>query len=183
MMNPQIKKAAEFAQRAHMAQMYDQYPYFKHLENVYNVLLRFGFKEENLEDLDILIASWLHDVMEDTARSYSDVKKEFGQNVAEIVYCLTDELGRNRKEKKEKTYPKIRSNSKSIILKVADRIANIEYAIENKNQSFVDMYSKEFEDFQHHLRLYKHIDEMWSYLQSLFPHSEHIEASLSPTTN
>lgn len=166
-MHEKIKKAMKFAQEKHSSQMYDHFPYFKHLENVYNTLIQFGFDENNFEDLDILIASWLHDTMEDTATSYSDLKKEFGENVAEIVYCMTDELGRNRKEKKEKTYPKIRSISKSIILKVADRIANVQHSIDENNISFIEMYKKEFEDFQHNLRIYKHIDIMWEHLKLL----------------
>jgi (p)ppGpp synthase/HD superfamily hydrolase len=133
-----------------------------------DILIRFGFKGEIPEDLEPLIASFLHDVIEDTARSYSDLKKDFGINVAEIVYCMTDELGRNRKEKKQKTYPKIRSNLKSVILKLADRIANVEHSIKNKNSGFVDMYHMEHEDFQTQLRVYKHADEMWEHLNSLF---------------
>jgi (p)ppGpp synthase/HD superfamily hydrolase len=162
-----IKRAMEYALKAHMAQTYcDRYPYFKHLEDVFNVLIEFGFKDDNPEDVPILIAAWLHDIMEDTARSYSDLKKEFGEEVAEIVYCMTDELGRNRKEKKLKTYPKIRSNSKSIILKVADRIANVRFGISEKS-SHLEMYKNEFQDFQYNLRIYKHIEPMWDCLTKL----------------
>lgn len=148
-----IVMAMEFANEAHRAHMYSStQPYVKHLENVYNVLLRYGCKSSDPDQLEILIAAWLHDCLEDTATSYSDVKKVFGESVAEIVFCLTDELGRNRKEKKEKTYPKIRSNWKSIIVKVADRIANIEHSLNNtKEKSFSQMYKKEYNNFRHEL--------------------------------
>jgi (p)ppGpp synthase/HD superfamily hydrolase len=165
--NTQIKKAMEYAQKAHMAQVYsDCYPYFKHLEDVYKVLLRFGFDPGNSDDCEVLVSAWLHDIMEDTARSYSDIRAHFGCEAAEIVYCITDELGRHRKEKKEKTYPKLRSNPKSVILKVADRIANIEFGLQN-GSDFPEMYLKEHEEFQKNLRIYRHIDEMWDYLNSL----------------
>jgi (p)ppGpp synthase/HD superfamily hydrolase len=166
MMNEQIKKAMTYAQQAHMAQTYDGYPYFKHLEDVYNVLVEFGFKEENPEDLELLVSAWLHDILEDTARSWSDLRSHFGVDVAEIVYCVTDELARTRREKKEKTYPKIRSNSKSTILKVADRIANVRHSKLNGNSQF-EMYHKEQEEFQRLLRIYKHIDVMWDNLNEL----------------
>jgi (p)ppGpp synthase/HD superfamily hydrolase len=166
-MHDQIKKAMEFATKAHMAQTYsDRYPYFKHVDDVYNVCIEFGFNENNSQDLPILVAAYLHDVLEDTANSYSDLKKEFGEEVAEIVYCVTDELGRTRKEKKEKTYAKTRSNAKSIILKVADRIANIRFGI-SEQSSQLEMYRKEFEDFQLNLRIYKHIEPMWECLDKL----------------
>ena len=156
-----------FAQKAHASQLYDScFPYFKHLEDVYNVLIGFGFKEENPEDLPILIAAWLHDSIEDTATSYSDVKKEFGEEAAEIIYCVTDELGRNRKEKKFKTYPKIRSNPKAVIVKIADRIANAGHSIKYNQTPMIEMYRKEFEDFQYNLRIFKQADDMWECLKS-----------------
>ena len=161
-----VKEAREFASKAHIAQEYDGSPYTKHLDDVFNVLKRFGFTEE--EDADLMISSYLHDIIEDTATSYSDLKKKFGIEIAEIVYCMTDELGRNRKEKKEKTYPKLRSNMRSVTLKVADRIANIENSL-NKGAGggFLDMYKKEFTEFQNQLRIHGHITEMWEHLNKL----------------
>ncbi len=38
---------------------------------------------------------------------------------------MTDELGRNRKERKEKTLPKIAALYDAIVVKLADRIANM----------------------------------------------------------
>jgi (p)ppGpp synthase/HD superfamily hydrolase len=166
-MHEQIKKAREFSLKAHNTQVYgDIYPYFKHLEDVYNILIKFGFTEEH--DLDILTAAFLHDTIEDTQVSFSDLKRAFDENIAEIVYCMSDELGRTRKEKKEKTYPKIRSNPKSVILKVADRIANVEFS-RTQDSGHIKMYRSEFKDFEYHLRIYRQIDSMWEHLnRSLF---------------
>ena len=156
-----IKRAMELARDIHAAQKYDEYPYFHHLEQVVDVLKKF-----NINDVEILIAGWLHDSLEDSSTSYSDLEKEFGTEVAEIVFCLTDELGRTRKEKKEKTYPKSRSNPKSIVVKLADRIANVEHSKERNSSQFY-MYQKEQQEFEQHLRLYKHVDDMWNYLCKL----------------
>jgi GTP pyrophosphokinase len=161
-MHEQIRRAREYALRAHGNQTYGEiYPYYKHLEDVYNVLIRYGFNEE--EHLDLLTASFLHDILEDTSISYSDLKKTFNENVAEIVFCMTDEMGRGRKEKKTKTYPKTRSNPRSVTLKVADRIANAEFSVKEKSHQ-ADMYRKEFEDFQYNLRIHNHITDMWEHL-------------------
>jgi len=173
-MNDTIKKAMSLAQQKHSAQSYDHFPYFKHLEDVYKVLLRFGFKEDKVEDLRILTAGILHDILEDCAVSYGDLKREFGLEVAEIVYCVTDELGRNRKEKHERTYPKVRSNPDAVIVKVADRIANIEYSIA-EGSDFIEMYRKEHEEFQRAIRIYRHIDEMWEHLNRLIENYEYKE--------
>jgi len=170
-----IRKARVFAQKAHNVQTYGEiYPYYKHPEDVYNVLLRFNFTEE--KDLDLLVGAWLHDTVEDCAISYSDIKKEFGTEIAEIIYCITDEIGRNRKEKKEKTYPKTRSNPKSVILKVADRIANAEFSV-TQDSGHADMYRKEFAEFQYELRIYRQIDDMWAHLEKvLFPTGKNNDA-------
>lgn len=164
MQNTERKKAMEFAQKAHANHMYDHFPYFKHLQDVVNVLIRFGYT-----DPDLLDAGWCHDTMEDAGKSYSDIKKELGIEVAEIVYCVTDEKGRNRKEKKEKTLPGIRANPDAIIIKLADRIANCEhsnvYAGDDKN--FLDMYRKEYKLFRWALFVPGHAVEMWNTLDAL----------------
>jgi (p)ppGpp synthase/HD superfamily hydrolase len=167
-MHEQLKRAREFALKAHTAQTYGIiYPYYKHLEDVYNILVKFAFNES--ADLDILTASFLHDIIEMTDISYTDIKKEFDENIAEITYCVTDEIGRTRKEKKEKTYPKIRSNSKSLILKIADRIANVSFSSTQDSGHF-KMYREEYPEFEFNLRIYRHVDSMWEYLHAItFP--------------
>ena len=160
----------EFAKRlaavAHHRQRYGTNPYTYHLDQVEMILCRFGFSN----DYDLRIAAWLHDIIEDTYFSYEQVKNGFGEEVANIVYAVTNEMGRNRRERYEKTYPKIKNNTKALVLKLADRIANIEQA-KGTNSRYVNMYRKEWEDF--YGQLYKdtsdkRIAEMWKYLEMLF---------------
>lgn len=153
-------EAKMFAIRMHGVQDYDGFPYQKHLQDVEDVLEKFGYGGY------FKIAAWLHDIMEDCSVSYNDVKKSFGENIAEIVYCVTDELGRNRKERKEKTYPKIKSNPDAIIIKLADRIANIENSFERKH-SMLDAYQKEYEDFKNGICVEGHAEHMWAHLALL----------------
>jgi (p)ppGpp synthase/HD superfamily hydrolase len=161
-MHEQLKLAREFALKAHSNQIYGNiYPYYRHLEDVYKVLIRFGFNER--DHLNLLAASFLHDTIEDTGTSYNDIKKVFGEEIAEIVFCMSDEMGRNRKEKKEKTYPKTRSNPNSVILKVADRIANAEFSV-NEGSRQAAMYREEYKEFEYHLRIHSQIDLMWEHL-------------------
>ena len=158
-------KARLFAIERHGNQKYskDAYPYLIHLEDVVNVLKHFGYTEDKY-----ICAGYLHDTMEDTPTSHNDIKKVFGIEVAEIVYCVTDELGRNRKERHEKTYPKILSNPDAIVVKLADRIANVENGIFNKEYEFVKMYAGEYEEFKKILQTEGVCDEMWAYLDELY---------------
>lgn len=87
-------RAAVFAAEKHRNQKYGNRPYFNHLEQVVTTLERFRISNPHL-----LAAGFLHDVIEDTDASYNDVKKVTNTVVAELVYAVTDELGRNRKER------------------------------------------------------------------------------------
>jgi (p)ppGpp synthase/HD superfamily hydrolase len=152
------KEARMVAVKAHSNQSYDEiFPYEKHLDDVVDVLKRFGFSGK------YIVAGYLHDSIEDDGISYNDIKKHFGVDVAEMVYCVTDEIGRNRKEKKEKTLPKTASNPDAIILKLADRIANIQHG------GKVDMYLKEYQEFKGALYLNTPADgkAMWGHLDIL----------------
>lgn len=101
-MNPMTNKerALLVAEKAHANQTYDIYPYIYHIRQVMGIAESLGYDES------IIISCILHDVLEDTDISYNDIKKSFGIEVAEIVYNVTNELGRNRQESKMKTYPK-----------------------------------------------------------------------------
>lgn len=153
-----IREARMVSIQAHGNQTYDGiYPYKKHLDDVVDILKRFGYGGK------YLIAGYLHDIIEDTSLSYNKIKNVYGIEVAEIVYCVTDELGRDREEKKAKTLPKTASNPDAIIVKLADRIANIEHG------GKIDMYANEFNQFKGALFLNtpKGAEPMWSHLESL----------------
>lgn len=154
-----VREARLVAIKAHGTQDYDGiFPYEKHLDDVIDVLKRFYITSP-----EMLCAAYLHDSIEDGNLSYNDIKKHFGIIVAEMVFSVTDEMGRNRAEKKRKTLPKTSQNVGGCKLKVADRIANIEMG------GKVDMYRSEFEEFQKWI--YKVEDAqaqpMWDHLKSL----------------
>lgn len=175
---PNPGRAQSYAIAQHGAQLYeDEVPYSEHLRRVVDVLNKFGFSENT-----IVCAGWLHDVLEDTSTSYSDVKKRFGHDVAELVFAVTSELGRNRDEKNAKTYPKIAGNVLATALKLADRIANMEYGIA-WGGGMVEKYRREYAAFRGALRapimsetILAHLDDnpnharayrMWDHLDLL----------------
>jgi (p)ppGpp synthase/HD superfamily hydrolase len=151
-----IQEAAYLAVAMHGKQKYGDKPYFYHLEQVVNVLREFDYESETF-----LIAGYLHDVLEDTSLSYSKLDKQFGTFIADIVYDVTDELGKNRYDKKKLTLPKTAQNKDAIIVKLADRIANIRMG------GKVDMYRKEYKEFKFWLYKADHADKMWAELDSL----------------
>lgn len=156
------------AARMHGLQEYDKFPYVKHLKDVANVLMEFGYNEYS----DECIAAWGHDMVEDCPISYQYLKKEFGEIIANIIYDVTDELGKTRIEKKVKTYPKTRGNQQAVVLKLADRIANVTNSMV-KNPTKFKMYLKEHSEFKEALYIPNEMDKigkldrMWDRLENL----------------
>jgi (p)ppGpp synthase/HD superfamily hydrolase len=117
-----------------------------------------------------LIAVWAHDTIEDTRVSYSDVKNVLGQEVADIVYAVTNEKGKNRKERaNDKYYTGIRNTPGAVFVKLCDRIANVQYS-KMTGSSMFEKYKKENIDFMDGLgrRVGNVYEEMYQYLINLF---------------
>lgn len=132
-------KAKEFAIAKHGAQKYGEHPYSYHLAQVSQVLSEFGY----LGDEAIAAAGWLHDTLEDTETTYTELVSEFGQEISDIVFAVTSEPGENRVDRFRKTALKIQSNKKALIVKLADRIANTQASLQS-NHKLYKMYLKEF---------------------------------------
>jgi (p)ppGpp synthase/HD superfamily hydrolase len=120
---PLLTKARRYACLAHAknGQMYGNMPYVYHLSHVENTLRKF-----KINDDELYIAAWLHDILEDTDVTFDELEKEFGHYIAHIVNCVTEPKIGTRKKRHIITYPKIRSDKRCVILKLADRIANVE---------------------------------------------------------
>lgn len=164
--NSKIERAKQLAIEAHKHQKYGDKPYQFHLQEVVNILLRFGFRD----DAVLLSAAWLHDSLEDTNLSREQLESEVGFEVAELVWSVTDEEGQNRKERKDKTYQKIKKLEKAIILKLADRIANAESSIRD-NKGLFQMYAKEQSAFSSNLRpnsTGEKSAQLWQHLDNIF---------------
>jgi (p)ppGpp synthase/HD superfamily hydrolase len=105
--NPKVERARMFAHTSHGSQKYGgEFAYIMHLQAVVSVLIRYG-----IDNVDMLCAGWLHDVLED---AYDDVEEGskiieslFGREVLEIVQAVTEPKGGNRKWRHEQTYPRI----------------------------------------------------------------------------
>jgi (p)ppGpp synthase/HD superfamily hydrolase len=107
----------------------------------------------NLTSEDILLSTWAHDLVEDCRVSYSDVKRELGENVADIIYAVTNDKGKTRKERAgEKYYEGIRNTPGAVFVKLCDRIANVQYSKMTKSRMF-EMYKGENLEFTKSLGL------------------------------
>jgi (p)ppGpp synthase/HD superfamily hydrolase len=159
--------------------MYDTYlPYEFHLRMVKNVSKQFINEVPDSNDGEtsfrdnIILAAWGHDLIEDTRVSYNDVKDQLGQEAADIIYAVSNEKGKNRKERaNEKYYEGIRNTKGAVFVKLADRIANVQYSKMSQSRMF-EMYKKENDHFLTSLGFIEGqahpLGEICHYLENLF---------------
>ena len=175
---PAVAFARGYAYMAHYGQKYGDEPYEKHLQDVDEVLVRFGFTQSILR-----VVGQLHDVIEDNFGSQNviegkrEVERLFGYDVAKLTWAVTDDprKGNNRRERKADTYKKLNDAGwKAKAVKLADRIANVEntrrQAGGNRRvASLFRMYQKEWLGFRDALYNPKHkqLEAMWQHLAHL----------------
>ena len=173
--------------------MYDTYlPYEFHLRMVANAAKDFKHLLDDVKDYytgktqiiekrqDVTLtlrtaclrAAWGHDLIEDTRNSYNDVMNVLGQEAADIIYAVSNEKGKNRKERaNDKYYEGIRETPGAVFVKLADRIANIQYSKMTQSRMF-EMYKKENDHFLTSLGFVEGqahpLGEMCHYLENLF---------------
>lgn len=139
-----INQAREIAGALHSDRnlMYGKFPYIYHLDCAASFGYAFIHLIEDVHQTDVMVAIYGHDTIEDTGITYNDASKLFGFEAAEIIYAVTNELGKNRKERSERTTPKIISNHLAMFVKMCDRMANMQESAKTKS-GMIDKYVKE----------------------------------------
>lgn len=169
-----FERARQLAFEAHKNQKYGDLPYAFHLQAVVDVLQSFGATLEDEKTAPLLVAAWLHDTLEDTDLDLQIIRDEMGADVAEIVWRVTDEPSRNRKERKSATYQKTKESIAAVTVKLADRIANVA-ASKKSNPQLLAMYTKEQSEF--YQALYTEpknnlAESLWQQLNSCFDNAQ-----------
>ena len=119
-----VLKAALFAADRHSNQRRKGHrgaPYVNHPLAVAECLATAG-----IEDSDILAAALLHDTVEDTDTSLSEIEYLFGQRVASIVAEVTDDKSLPKAERKLRQIASAPTKShEAKLVKLADKICNL----------------------------------------------------------
>lgn len=123
-------------------------PYGFHLKMTASYVSKYGYLVANSEEEVLLLyaSAYLHDSIEDARMSFNDLVKfitefrvkdfvlpdhilqQIRWDVPDIVYALTNEKGRNRKERANAAYYEgIRETRFASFIKMCDRLANIRY--------------------------------------------------------
>ena len=151
----------------HGEQKYGPFPYSHHLRAAERVAIRFGFKSRLIRK-----GIWLHDVIEDCKLSASYlVLAGHDPRAVAMADAVSDGEGATRKERKASTYEKIRNTPGAKIVKLCDRIANVEFSSSDLGDpSKFEMYRSEYAEFQRQLRddeAEPELKPLWLHLDSL----------------
>jgi (p)ppGpp synthase/HD superfamily hydrolase len=127
-LTPAVEKAIKKAAYLHHDQIRltdENIPYISHILSV--ALLITGYTD----DEDTLVASILHDTIEDTDYTYEELEQDFGPNVREIVEGVTEVREKDGKclpwlERKKSILQKLQTSSnQSKLVCIADKIHNL----------------------------------------------------------
>lgn len=161
-----VSKARDFATRCHKDAncTYGGKPYEVHLKMVVDAARDFSHLLPSRLHSLAFAGAWVHDVIEDTGKSYNDVARHTSEAVAEVAYRLTNEKGRSRHERANALYYMgIVRHPVAHYVKLCDRIANITHSKAGGSGMF-DRYAKEHAEFS----AYLHCEEY----KAMFEHME-----------
>lgn len=115
-----ILSAVELARISHKGQKRDEgQDYIIHPLRIVNSLIF----ELSIKNSDLLIASILHDVVEDSNTTLQEIERVFGRKVAMLVGKLTRD--KNRCTKQKKFYELMKFSEEVRLLKAADWLDNL----------------------------------------------------------
>lgn len=87
-----------------------------------------------------------HDLLEDTDTTVDELKEYLSEDIIDIILRVTDKEGKNRKERHLNTYFLIREKEEAVIVKLCDRIANMNENLFPRNKMH-NMYFKKEKDY------------------------------------
>lgn len=98
-----------------------------------------------IDDENVIIASLLHDVIEDTPATAEDVREMFGIDVANLVLGVTsDEEELKRLGKTQYLIQKmINMSQRELVIKLADRLDNVSDLSTAKSKEWADKYRQQ----------------------------------------
>lgn len=143
MIYPQkIEQALRFASEKHKNQKrkISECPYIIHPVMVFHIISRFT------QDIDTLCAAILHDTVEDTNTSLTEIEEVFGNRVGYLVDILSEDKSLPHKEMKEKYFSRMYAeNDKDVFLvKSADIIYNLRDLVSTIREFGYEKVSKKF---------------------------------------
>ena len=137
-------RALDFAARKHVHQRRKgelAEPYVNHLSDVARLLA----EATKGDDIAVVIAGLLHDTIEDTDTTFTELTKVFGPEVAELVSEVTDDNTLPKAERKRlqvETAP--HKSPRARMIKLADKTSNLHSMIASPPKDWSSQRKREY---------------------------------------
>jgi GTP diphosphokinase / guanosine-3',5'-bis(diphosphate) 3'-diphosphatase len=139
-----LLRAVAFAAEKHKDQRrkdVNASPYINHPIAVATLLVQEG----DVTDEELLLAAILHDTVEDTETSFTELEERFGKAVAGIVREVTDDKALAKEARKQlQAEHALHASPQAKQLKIADKICNIRDIIHNPPTGWSTERKKEY---------------------------------------
>lgn len=149
-----IDRAKRFAEEAHRGQRrkISGESYFTHLKNVALTLKKAGFSNE------VVAAGYLHDVIEDTNVTESQLIKLFGNEVVMLVLANSEDKTLEWEDRKGQTIEKVKTASLHIkALIAADKLDNSQDLLQQYRQHGEKVWSYFNRGYEKQAWYYQHL--------------------------
>lgn len=104
------EKAKKYCKEKHKGQTYNGGPFWKHPFQTAKIL------KTVTKDKNLIVAGYLHDILEDTDTSYNELEQAFGSDITDLVVEVTQAAWND--------FPNLKTR-RGVMLKFADRLSNI----------------------------------------------------------
>lgn len=156
-----IQRATSFATAKHKGQKRkDGSPYINHPLRVAKIVEKFK-KSHEIDQL--IAAAILHDTLEDTDTSISELRENFGELITLLVVDLTSDKSRlNVLGKANYLSQKMASSKKfsswALVIKLADRLDNVS-DLKNASEEFAKRYKIQTREILQHIEKNRELSE------------------------
>jgi hypothetical protein len=173
MSQEKLDEVIGFAIERHGSQRYGDKPYAYHLKAVADVLERGGHGR------DLLAVAWLHDVVEDTVHwdwdknavlLLDEIERRFGRKVRRCVDLVTSGPRGRHENWTLVRLTNVRATDEeagALIVKAADRLANITQCIADRNREKLSKYLRIHEAFEEAVRRPGLCPDIWQEMDRL----------------
>lgn len=132
-----VDLARDYAISCHWGQLYGNHPYLRHLDDVAETVESNFYLKETEENYvselsQAKVVAYLHDVVEDTEATVGNVVSLCGPRIGAAVFAISKSVSVGS----DSSYLKrVTANDLAALVKIADRIANIQFSIDTIDDS------------------------------------------------
>ena len=139
-----ILAAAMFAAEKHAAQKRKGAAAEPYVNHVIEVAQLVAGSSEQL-DVNLVMAAFLHDTLEDTDTTREELEREFGSDVAALVVEMTDDKSLPKERRKELQVQNAPHKSvRGQVIKLADKISNLRSLLASPPATWNDERKREY---------------------------------------